>query len=152
LDGGTLIETAQIGDTLTIAGDPTVYTLTADMTLAAGAGTATVYPALRKNHVNNAVVTLTLLNAIEEASNLRNLMFHRNAFALAFAPLPTTGDGKGADIATVTDPVSGLSVRARMWYDGDTAKNSVALDVLYGTQVLDPMLATQVRRASTLAA
>lgn len=151
LKDGTLIETLKIGDTFVVAGDPTTYILTADTTLAAGAGTVTFYPALRKSAADSAVITFTVLNAIEESANLRNLMFHRNAFSLAFAPLPSTGDGKGADISTVTDPVSGLSVRARMWYDGDTAKNSVALDVLYGTQVLDPMLATQVRRAATLA-
>lgn len=151
VDGGTGTETLKIGDTFSIAGDPTVYILTADTTLSAGAGTLQFYPLLRTNVANNAVVTFNVLDAIDEAANLRNLMFHRNAFALAFAPLPTTGDGKGAELATVTDPITGLSVRARMWYDGDTATNKVALDVLYGTQVLDPMLATQVRRAATLA-
>jgi len=151
LKDGTLVQTLQIGDTFTVAGDPTTYILTANTTLAAGAGTVTFYPALRKSAGDSAVIVFNNLNAIEEASNLRNLMFHRNAFALAFAPLPSTGDGKGADITTVTDPVTGLSVRARMWYDGDTAKNSIALDVLYGNQVLDPMLATQVRRAATVA-
>lgn len=150
VDGGTLVETLQIGDTFSIAGDPTVYTLTAATTLAAGAGNLTFYPALRRNVADDAVVTFNLLNAIEEAAHIRNLMFHRNAFALAFAPLPMTGDGRGAEMATVTDEVSGLSVRARMWYDGDTASNFVALDALYGTQVLDPMLATQVKRASSV--
>lgn len=152
LANGTSSQTLKIGDTFTVAGDSTVYILTADTTLSSGAGTVTFYPLLRKAATDTVVVTFTTLNAIEEAANLRNLMFHRNAFALAFAPLPMTGDGKGAEITTVTDPISGLSVRARMWYDGDTAKNSIALDVLYGTQVLDPMLATQVRRAATLAA
>lgn len=117
VNGFTLAETFEIGDTFTIAGDVTVYTLTANTTLAAGAGNITFYPALRRNAANAAVVTFNLLNAIEEAAHLRNLMFHRNAFALAFAPLPNTGDGKGAQMATVTDEVSGLSVRARMWYD-----------------------------------
>lgn len=151
LKDGTLTDTLQTGDTFVVAGDPTQYILTANTTLAAGAGTITFYPALRKTAVDSAVITFDVLNAIEEAANLRNLMFHKNAFALAFAPLPSTGDGKGADITTVTDPVTGLSVRARMWYDGDTATNSIALDVLYGTQVLDPMLATQAVRSATLA-
>ena len=150
VNGFTLAETFEIGDTFTIAGDVTVYTLTANTTLAAGAGNITFYPALRRNAANAAVVTFNLLNAIEEAAHLRNLMFHRNAFALAFAPLPNTGDGKGAQMATVTDEVSGLSVRARMWYDGGTATNFVALDALYGTQVLDPMLGVQVKRATTV--
>jgi hypothetical protein len=152
VENGTGTETLKIGDTFVVTGDPTVYILTADATLIAGAATLTFYPALRKTAAISTVVTFATLNAIEESANLRNLMFHRNAFALAFAPLPMTGDGKGAEITTVTDPVTGLSVRARMWYDGDTAKNNIALDALYGVQVLDPMLATQVRRAATLAA
>ena len=151
LDGGTVVETAQIGDTFTIAGDTTTYILTANMTLVAGAGTATFYPALRANVLDNAVVTFDLLSATQEATHLRNLMFHRNAFALAFAPLPMTGDGAGAQIDTVTDPITGLSVRARMFYDGDTATNKIALDALYGTQVLDGQLAVRVVRATTIA-
>jgi hypothetical protein len=151
LDGLTSAQTFRIGDTFTIADDPTVYTLTANTTLAAGAGTFTFYPALRRNTADNAVVTFNLLNAIEEAAHLRNLMFHRHAFALAFAPLPMTGDGRGAEMATVTDSISGLSVRARMWYEGSTGTNYIALDALYGTQVLDPMLAVQVKRAPTVA-
>lgn len=150
IDGLTGTETFQIGDTFTIADDPTVYTLTANTTLSSGAGTFTFYPALRRNAANDAVVTFNLLNAIEEAAHVRNLMFHRHAFALAFAPLPMTGDGRGAEMATVTDAISGLSVRARMWYEGATGTNYVALDALYGTQVLDPMLAVQVKRAATV--
>jgi hypothetical protein len=150
VDGFTGTETTQIGDTFRIAGDPTIYTLTAATTWVAGAGNLTFYPPLRRNVVDNAVVTLIQLNAIEEAANVRNLMFHRNAFALAFAPLPMTGDGRGAEMATVTDPITGLSVRARMWYEGATGTNFVALDALYGTQVLDPMLAVQVKRATSV--
>lgn len=150
VDGFTGVETVQIGDTFTIGGDATVYTLTAATALAAGAGNLTFYPALRRNTADDAVVTFKLLNAIEEAAHVRNLMFHKNAFALAFAPLPMTGDGRGAEMATVTDEITGLSVRARMWYDGGTATNFVALDALYGTQVLDPMLATQVKRAESV--
>jgi hypothetical protein len=147
VDGFTGSETVQIGDTFTIAGDDTVYILTANTTFSTGAGNLTFYPALRQSVADDAVVTFALLNAVEESAYTRNLMFHRNAFALAFAPLPMTGDGRGAEIDTVTDPASGLSVRARMYYDGDTATNYVALDVLYGMQVLDGQLAVRVLRA-----
>lgn len=150
VDGFTGSETVQVGDTFTIAGDTTVYTLTAATTFSTGAGNLTFYPALRRNTADDAVITFANLNAIEEAAHLRNLMFHRNAFALAFAPLPMTGDGRGAEMATVTDEVTGLSVRARMWYEGATGSNFVALDALYGTQVLDPMLGVQVKRATSV--
>jgi len=150
MDGGGTAETFQVGDTFQIAGDDTVYILTAATTLSSGAGTFTFYPGLRKAVADNAVVTFNNLNAVEEAANYRNLMFHRNAFALAFAPLPRTGDGRGAEIETVVDEVSGVALRARMYYDGDTATNYVALDALYGFQTLDPMMATRVIRATTV--
>lgn len=151
VNGMTGVETLQIGDTFTIAGDSTTYILTAATTLSSGAGSVTFYPALRKNAANAAVVTFDNLNAVQEAAHLQNLMFHKNAFALAFAPLPSTGDGKGAEIATAVDERSGIAVRARMWYDGGTASNFVALDALYGTQTLDGNLATRVLRATSVA-
>lgn len=152
VDGLTATQSLSIGDTFSVAGDPTVYTLTAAVGSAAATNQAiTFYPALRRNAASGAVVTFDLLDAVQESAHVRNLMFHRNAFALAFAPLPMTGDGRGAEMATVTDMITGLSVRARMWYDGGTASNFVALDALYGTQVLDPMLATRVLRATSVA-
>lgn len=150
LGGGTAAETLKVGDTFTVAGDDTVYILTANTTLSSGAGTITFYPAFRKNVIDTAVVTFVILNAVEEAAMLRNVMFHRNAFALAFAPLPRTGDGRGAAIETVVDEISGVALRARMYYDGDTATNFVALDALYGMQTLDGQLATRVIRAATV--
>ena len=150
VDGGNAAETLQVGDTFTVAGDSTTYILTAATTLSSGAGSITFYPGLRKSVADNAVVSFVLLDAIQEAAHYRNLMFHRNAFALAFAPLPRTGDGRGAEIETVTDEESGVSLRARMFYDGDTATNFVALDALYGTQVLDGQLATRVNRATSV--
>lgn len=150
LSGGTGTETIKIGDTFTIAGDLTTYMVLADAAVSSGALTVSFYPALRKGALTTTVVTFTLLNAVEEAANYVNLMFHKNALALAFAPLPRTGDGRGAQIETVTDEISGISVRARMYYDGDTATNYVALDALYGIQVLDPMLATRVIRATSV--
>ena len=150
VDSFGTIETVSIGDVFNVAGDTTDYILTADVTFSGGAGTLTFFPTMRKNVAALAIVTLKILTAIDEAAHLQNLMFHRNAFALAFAPLPRTGDGVSASIDTVTDPISGISIRARMWYDGTTATNFVALDALYGVQVLDPMLATRIHRATTV--
>ena len=151
MDGGTASQTFSIGDTFTIAGDDTTYILTAATTLSTGAGSFSFYPGLRKAVADDAVVTFDLLSATQEASHYQNLMFHQNAFALVFAPMPDTGDGKGAVISTANDPVTGMSIRARMWYDGDLAKNMVALDVLYGVQTIDPMMAVRALRATSIA-
>ena len=151
LDSGNGTETFQEGDTFTIANDPTTYILTGDTPLVSGGGTFNFFPALRRPAADNAVVTFNRLNAVEQATHFRNLMFHRNAFAIGFAPLPSTGETRGnsAQIATVSDEDTGLSLRARMWYDGAAATNYVAFDVLYGVQVLDPMLAVRVLRSNT---
>ncbi len=73
-------------------------------------------------------------------------MFHKNAFAIALAPLPEIGDGAGARMATITDPRTGLSIRARVAYADATAQVHVTLDVLFGVKCLDPNLAVVCRR------
>ena len=151
VDAGGSTEAFMAGDSFSIAGDVTKYILTANSTLSGGAGTLTFYPGLQKDVDDNVVVNFDERSTTERSAHLRNLMFHRNAFALGFAPLPMTGDGRGAQIDTVSDPVTGLSVRARMYYNGDTATNYVALDTLYGGTVLNAMMATRVLRATTIA-
>lgn len=143
-------QTLSIGDTFTVAGDPTVYILTAAATVS-GVTTVTFYPALRKSAAADAVVLFDLLSATEEAAHYRNVMFHRNAFALCFAPLPTTGDGRGAEIATVMDEATGITLRARMWYEGGASINWIALDALYGVQTLDGRFATRCLRSTSIA-
>jgi len=151
IDGLTDTQTVGVGDTFTIAGDSTKYIVTAGGTVASNAVTVSMYPALRKSAAEDAVVTFDNLTATEEAAHLRNLMFHTNAFALGFAPLPRTGDGRGAEIEVASDPFTGLSLRARMWYDGGLAKNMIALDALYGAQALDGNMAVRALRAPTIA-
>jgi len=129
---GTLVA----GDVLAIAGDTQKYAVTATNTAAANAFTAVpVTPALSMAHAANVAVTARLDN------HVANLSFHRNAFALAMAPLSELGNELGAKIATITDPVTGLAIRSRLFYIGDSSKVVVALDVLYGVKTLDPNLA-----------
>ncbi|MBU0724394.1 MAG: hypothetical protein KJ904_18730 [Alphaproteobacteria bacterium] len=142
VDGFADGATVKAGDSFTIAGHAQHYVATADVTLAGGAGSIPIYPESVRAYDSGAL--LTFETGPESFS--ANLMFHRNFAALVLAPLPATGDGRGAQIETVTDPVTGLSLRARMWYDGDTATNFVALDVLYGLTVLDGNLAVRLRR------
>jgi len=69
------------------------------------------------------------------------MAFHRNAFALATAPLSTMGNELGAKIATVYNEKNGLSLRSRIYYVGNSSEVHVALDILYGVKTLDPNLA-----------
>lgn len=137
-------------DRFTIAGDPTVYTVKVGAAVAGAQSTLTIFPGLRKNFAGGEVVTFENRTTEEDAAagSIQNVAFHRNAIGLIMAPLPTIGDGKGAQIAVATDPRSGLSVRARMFYDGDTEELSVALDALFGGTMLDSQLAVKTNRGA----
>ncbi|MCR9256276.1 MAG: hypothetical protein NXI16_09295 [Alphaproteobacteria bacterium] len=149
VDGLSGSETLKAGDSFGIAGDSQRYVVTEDATAALGAITGLkIAPSIVTNYTTGDAVTFEDGSgaAVHADDSHTNVFFHRNAFALVVAPLPDTGDGRGAQITTITDPKSALSVRARLFYDGDTATNLIALDVLYGLTVLDPNLAVRVRR------
>jgi hypothetical protein len=99
-----------------------------------------IFPKLVQAYSNGAVINLSLVNHVQ------NLAFHRNFAALAMAPLTTIGrEIGGARIETVIDEDTGLALRSRMYYVGDSSRVYVALDVLYGLDVLDPNLAVVMR-------
>jgi hypothetical protein len=132
--------TWKTGDSFSIAGDTQRYVFTADGTDADGsAASGTFAPALKKATAGTEVITIFLGGAAKR----QNLAFHRNAFALATAPLSDLGNQLGARIATVADPITGIALRSRMFYIGDTSTVNVALDVLYGVKTLDPNLAVR---------
>lgn len=147
---GTVTGTLVPGDILTIGGKN--YAVTNTATAASNAFTGvTIAPALESLVADNAVVTAVLANAAVG----EGLAFHRDAFALAMARLPDYSNAGlygasslGAQVASVQDPVTGLSVRSRIYYLGDTSVVHVALDVLYGWKVLNPRLATRMRNLS----
>lgn len=133
--GGTF----KAGDSFTIAGNSQRYVFTADFTATGGAKTdAPIFPALVQDYDNLSVVTINLVGGEQ------GLGFHRNAFALAMAPLSEMGDGRGAQISTVVDPITGLSLRARIFYVGDSSTNYVSIDALWGVKTLDPNLACRL--------
>ena len=135
-DGQTVV----IGDSFVIAGNTQRYVFTAAGTVASNALTSiTISPALAAAAAEDAVVT------ISSDTHVANLAFHRNAFALAMAPLSEMGNELGAKVATVTDTTSGLSIRSRIYYVGNSSEVHVALDILYGVETLDGNLATRAR-------
>ncbi len=140
-DAVTAAGTFKAGDSFVIAGNSQRYVFTAATVTADGGGAVTatgIYPALVQNYADNSVITIIV------QSGDQGLAFHRNAFALAMAPLSEMGNELGAKIATVTDPVSGLSIRSRVFYVGDSSVVKVALDVLYGVKTLDGNLACRL--------
>jgi len=66
-----------------------------------------------------------------------NLAYTRDAFVLAFRPLPTDGNGHGVVQSVVSNPDVGVGLRATMGYDKDTLGMQLTLDVLFGASILD---------------
>jgi len=130
-------ETLAAGDTFSIAGNTQRYSVTTAVTMSGGAGTVTFSPAAVQAYSSGAVVTFYV-----QTTGVQQLMFHRNAFALAMAPLPDRLPG--IEVAVATDPVSGLSLRARRWSVGLTAMSYIALDALCGVKTLDPNMAERL--------
>ena len=130
--------TLKAGDTIKFAGHAQEYVLTANPTFASNEGDLAISPALKSAVADGEVLTF------KRYSGKQGLAFHKNAFTLVTAPLSELGNGRGAEIATINDPVTGLSIRSRIYYDGDNSKLNVALDILYGVKTLDQNMACRV--------
>jgi len=140
-DDTTVTGTVVAGDTFVIAGNTQRYAVTATSTAAANAHASISFtPALVADVADGVVATFVM-----QSTDAENLAFHRNAFALAVAPLPDMASELGAKVVTVTDPITGLSIRARIYYEGNSSEVHVALDILYGLKTLDPNLAVRVQ-------
>lgn len=137
IDDLTDEQTVTAGDTFSIAGHTQRYAITSAATVASNAITVGISPPLKADAAADAVVTIRI------DTHSANLAFHENAFALVTAPLSELGNELGAKIATVTDPITGLSLRSRIYYVGNSSAVHVALDILYGVKTLDPNLAVR---------
>ncbi len=145
-DATSLTGDLKIGDiiTVTTGGTDYSYAVAADVTAGANAATVVVTPPVRVAIANDDPVAIKL-----GAGQKQNLAFHRQAFALVMAPLPGPEmlDELGAKVSVIGDPLSGLALRARKFYDGNASKVYIALDVLFGLKVLNGDLAVRVMQA-----
>lgn len=140
VSAGALFKT---GDSFVLAGESQRYVVAADATTnPSGAATVAFSPPAAATYNAGTVVAFALPAAT--VSKTQNLAFHRDAFALAMAPLSEMGQNLGAQVATVNDPLTGLAIRSRIFYDADRSTIKVALDVLYGVKVLNPNLAVRL--------
>lgn len=85
---------------------------------------------------------ITVVGAASTATP-QGLAFHRDAFALATAPLPVP---QGVDMAgQKSDPQTGLSIRMIRQYAISTDTFPCRLDILYGWKTIRPELACRVQ-------
>jgi hypothetical protein len=128
------------GTVITITGDPQKYAITADVSVGSTGFTAAISPPLAQATAGAEVIAFD-----EDAATSIGLGFHRQAFALAMAPLSTAGNGLGIRMATMADPITGLVLRTRLWASGGSAKVFVGIDALWGRRTLDPNLAVRLQ-------
>lgn len=127
------------GCVLTIAGDPQKYAVKADVTAAANAlNGVTISPPLAQDVADGVGVTVD-----QTAFTSTGLAFHREAFALVMQPLEEPGPGILS--ATVQDPITGLTLRSRVWGSGGLGATIWSLDALWGYKTLNPNLAVRLR-------
>lgn len=134
-DGQTVVA----GDTFVVAGDSQRYAVVTGGTVATNAVSVTFQPAAKVAWSEDDVVTFRA-----QTKNVENLAYHRNAWALAMAPLSIIGARAGAQMGVAIDPVTNLALRSRLYYDGFTAKVYVSLDALWGRKILDHNLAVRL--------
>jgi hypothetical protein len=134
------------GDTFTIAGHTQHYVLTANNTASGGTMTGITFePGLEVLTGGSEVLIFEVGGAA--STKKQCLAFHRDAFALAMAPLSDMGNALGARIGVAQDPTTGLTLRSRLFYNGDTSTVKVALDALWGVKTLNRNMCVRARHA-----
>jgi len=163
MDGFTgATDTVKAGEVFTIAGVYAVnpvtkarlpwlrqFTVVSDATCAGNETDVVIYPAMiwsgafqnvsvaGVSDLNNQVVSF--LGSAATAYP-QNLVFHKNAFALAIVPMVSPPGA--VDVAR--ESYKGTSVRMIPFYNGSSDVSTLRLDVLYGVKALDPRLAARI--------
>jgi len=138
-------ETVKAGDSFTIDGDSTQYTIAADATLASGNTSCTISPALKQATVGAEDIAWAGTGADGRVS----LAFHRDAFAFATRPLMASASdmAMGSNMMSMTDPVTGLSLRLEV--QRQYKRTTWEFDMLYGVKCVRPEFACKIYTAIT---
>ncbi len=134
IDATTMTGGLKKGDLMTIAGDE--YVVTADSADASSNAIATVtfYPAAPTGGIaDNAAITFADASA---GASVRNMGFHKNAFAFVTRALPLPSDADG-----YITSYNGITLRVVRSYDITHKKEIMSMDVLYGFKTVYPELA-----------
>ena len=109
------------------------FVVTADTTATGSTVSLPIYPAITTSAPNQTVdaspansAALTFVGSASTAYT-QSLMYHRDAFTAAFAPLPVLASCEG-----YTFSGNGFAIRVMTFGNGQTDTESTRLDVLYG--------------------
>lgn len=121
--------TVQVGDVFTIQNQTGNYVCVANPI--AAVGTITIYPPLRAATANGDDITIVT------TTGQQNLAFHRDCFSFASRPLETP-QGLGVISSSVTDPVTGITLRLEVSRPHKQTRWS--WDILWGVGCTRPEL------------
>lgn len=110
---------------------PSTLTISPPIIVSGAQQTCSAQPA------NSAVITVLGTGATGYA---QNLVFHKNAFALAMVPLVMPQGAVGGS----RQSYKGTSVRIQPYYDGANDVSKWRCDILYGVKAIDPRLAVRL--------
>lgn len=124
------------GDIIQFAGDTQTYVVTSDVTIGASTtGNVPIAPVLQIALAGGELITAPII------SHVVNLAFHRDAFAFASRPLMDSAEGMGNIIESMTDPVSGLSLRLEI--SRQHKQTQFSFDMLFGAALVRRELAVR---------
>lgn len=165
-DGWTTSSLLKAGDVFTVNGvydvNPVTkatlphlknFTLVSNVTTAASASNTTsltitppiittgAYQNVSADVANDTTITM---KGTASTNYRQNLLFNKNAFALAMVPLPRPA---GA-VDVVSESYNGLAARMIPYYDGTNDVSNYRFDILYGVKTIDPRHAIRLSGAS----
>jgi hypothetical protein len=128
---GTLL----VGDVITFAGDTQTYVIVTGDSDVSNGGTIVISPGLKVAQAGATAITV-------KATHVVNLLFHRDAFALAMRPFSGADPLGIGNYQSAVDPVSGLVLRLEV--TREHKRTRFAYDVLYGVKAVRPELAARI--------
>jgi hypothetical protein len=117
------------------------FTITADSSTASISISPSITTSFPNKTVNSSPVDTTALTFLGAASTTyaRSLMFHKDAFTVAFAPLAVLAGTEG-----YTAMMNGMSVRVMTGGDFTNDVESTRMDVLYGLAAVRGLHACEI--------
>ena len=128
-DSGTVLA----GDVFKVTGYDEWFVVSTNATASAATLTVVFTPVTGQGMADNAVVTF-------QKSHRGNMLFHKNCFALATAPLATPIGG----VDWAVESWEGLSMRVVYGYTQTSKRNMISVDMLFGVKTLDAALGVRL--------
>ena len=140
MDRATLTGKLKKGALFTIADNNRQFVVTAAVTAASNAIAVAVSPAFGATVASGKAITFVSPN---KASEVANLLFHRDWCAFASRPLGrSTSFGTAGGFSTLVDPISGLVIRLEV--SRQNKQWTLDWDILYGATAVRPELCARI--------